>query len=654
MKALPYFDVNAKTTLQMDASKKGLGACLIQKGKVVCYASRALTKTEQNYQNLEQEALGTIWGMEKFHYFLYGKEFTLETDQKPLVSIYKKHMVDISPRVQRLIVRSFPYLPFHVVYKKGKDIPVADALSRVTPMDQEDNIQLPIIAVNMITTRILMSVHPQDTFSKKLDQLRKSTVQDNQLTRLNHYINTGFLCDKKNLLTDLQEFWNHREALSIKSGLITCGNRIIVPKEMRAEMFQYIHEGHQGKERCLLQARNTVFWPKITYDIQELIERCVICQEHGKSQSIIGTTQELPPFPWHTLAMDIFYWKKMDFLIVADVFSKYFLVRKLANSTSAAVCAEIATIVTELGLPHIIRSDNGPCYNSKEFQQLLQCYNITHHTSSPHHPRSNGFVERMVGVAKKLMDKAGSEGKPWISGLYEHRVTPQSGSISSPLQLIIQCTPREKDLSQLPSTLGAQEMYETHQELIRRQQNKQEKNYIELTPGTPVWVQHRQNTSWEPATVMSQCTSNSYWNMQENGTDQPKVYRRTRTMLKIRCTPTEVEQTGYRNSQSTESEKAEFHTPAIPNMTRNCVQHNSAENISQDLVQLTTADTQASASFDFESEEREEITDVPAPEPTPAPALERIEEQSTHTPGSRKSTRKNFGKPVHLVIFACK
>ena len=55
MRALPYFDVNAETTLQMDASKKGLGACLIQKGKVICYASRALTKTEQNYQNLERE-----------------------------------------------------------------------------------------------------------------------------------------------------------------------------------------------------------------------------------------------------------------------------------------------------------------------------------------------------------------------------------------------------------------------------------------------------------------------------------------------------------------------------------------------------------------------------------------------------------------------
>ena len=153
----------------MDASKKGLGACLIQKGKVISYASRALTKTEQKYQNFERETLGTIWGMSKFHYFLYGKEFTLETDQKPFVSIYKKHMIDIFPRVQRLIVRSFPYLPFKVAYKKGMDIPVADALSHATPMGPEDNIKLPIIAVNMITTRILMSTDCQGSFPKKLE-----------------------------------------------------------------------------------------------------------------------------------------------------------------------------------------------------------------------------------------------------------------------------------------------------------------------------------------------------------------------------------------------------------------------------------------------------------------------------------------------------
>ena len=89
----------------------------------------------------------------------------------------------------------------------------------------------------------------------------------------------------------------------------------------------------------------------------------------------------------------------MDFLIVADVIFKYILVRKFPNSTSAAVCMELSMIVTELGLPQIIRSDNSPCYNFKEFQQILQCFSITHQTSSPNHLRSNGFIDRLVGVA---------------------------------------------------------------------------------------------------------------------------------------------------------------------------------------------------------------------------------------------------------------
>ena len=128
---LPYFNPQSDTTLQTDASKKGLGAVILQDSKPVMFTSRALTGPEKNYQNLERECLATIWGMEKFHYFLYGKHFTLETDQKPLVSIYKKHMVDISPRIQRLVVRGFPYQLFDIQYRRGKEIPLTDALSRV-------------------------------------------------------------------------------------------------------------------------------------------------------------------------------------------------------------------------------------------------------------------------------------------------------------------------------------------------------------------------------------------------------------------------------------------------------------------------------------------------------------------------------------------
>ena len=156
-------------------------------------------------------------------------------------------------------------------------------------------------------------------------------------------------------------------------------------------------------------------------------------------------------------------------------------------------------------------------------------------------------------------------------------------------------------------------------------------------------VQHRQNTSWEPATVVSQSSSNSYWIMQENGTDQPKVYRRTRSTLKIRCT--NIQQTRHNYSQLTESEKAKFQTPFTSNETRNYFGHNSVEKASHDLVHPMRSDT-ASASILSESEEREENTaDVPAPAPAPAPTLETVEEQP-YTPGSRKSTRKNLGRPA--------
>ena len=166
------------------------------------------------------------------------------------------------------------------------------------------------------------------------------------------------------------------------------------------------------------------------------------------------------------------------------------------------------------------------------------------------------------------MDKAGKEGKPWISGLFNCRARPQSGSIASPLQLLTQCTPREKNLPQLPSTLGAPEMYQTCQELIKRQGNRPERNYIELAPGTPVWVQHRQNATWEPATVVNQCALNSYWIMQENSTEQSKVYRHTRTMLKIRSTPTEGEWIGQMKEWMTESRKSESNILAFQKRTK--------------------------------------------------------------------------------------
>ena len=173
---LPYFNPRSDTILQTDALKKGLGAVILQNSKPVMFASRALTGAEKNYQNLERECLAMIWGMEKFHYFLYGKQFTLETDQKP----------------QRLVVRSFPYQPFDVQYRRGKEIPLADALSRVSPTPVEDGIQLPIVAVNLITSSIPVS-------SSEIELIHGETARDPTLNLLRHYIHMGWPVDRRML-----------------------------------------------------------------------------------------------------------------------------------------------------------------------------------------------------------------------------------------------------------------------------------------------------------------------------------------------------------------------------------------------------------------------------------------------------------------------
>ena len=163
-------------------------------------------------------------GHGQFHYFLYGKEFTLETNQKPLVSIYKKHMVEISPRIQRLVVRSFPHQPFNIRYRKGVEIPLADALSRVTPLPmEEDGIQLPIIAVNLITANIPYS-------SNELDIICEDTRKDPTIKLLMLYISTGWPCECRR---ELHPCWNFREDLSVEDGLVTKGSRLLIPSRLK-------------------------------------------------------------------------------------------------------------------------------------------------------------------------------------------------------------------------------------------------------------------------------------------------------------------------------------------------------------------------------------------------------------------------------------
>ena len=166
------------------------------------------------------------------------------------------------------------------------------------------------------------------------------------------------------------------------------------------------------------------------------------------------------------------------------------------------VIKELGLVFTELGRPFVLRSDNGPCYSSREFHNFLSFYQVDHITSIPHYPQSNGFAKALVGITKKLMEKSVKERKPWNYGLLQYRTTPISCTLPPPLEMLTGRRPHSS-LPQLPSSIGKNmETSRIHQELLRRQPNNNTSTgAMDLEPGQPVFVKEVNGNVWRTATV---------------------------------------------------------------------------------------------------------------------------------------------------------
>ena len=106
---LAYYNPRKQTVLQTDASIKSLVACLLQDEKLVYFASKSLTQVQKGYVAIQTESLTVAWPMDKFHHFLYASHFILETDWKPLEAIISKSLNQATPRLQRILIRTFQY-----------------------------------------------------------------------------------------------------------------------------------------------------------------------------------------------------------------------------------------------------------------------------------------------------------------------------------------------------------------------------------------------------------------------------------------------------------------------------------------------------------------------------------------------------------------
>ena len=181
---LQYYDPSKSVRVQIDASQSGLGALVMQNGQLIAYASKSLT-TQQAYAQIEKETLTLVFGCEKFHHYLYGRNFVAETDHKPLEIIMKKPLFFALMRLQRMRIRLQRY-NVTVQYKPGKSIPVADTLSRNGARDGSapDDLGLDVY-VDAILKQMPVS-------HEKLEQIRNASKDDSELQELQKHVQQGW------------------------------------------------------------------------------------------------------------------------------------------------------------------------------------------------------------------------------------------------------------------------------------------------------------------------------------------------------------------------------------------------------------------------------------------------------------------------------
>ena len=341
---LKYFNPQAQTEGQGDASQNGLRFVLMQEGQPVTYASRALTPAEQRYSQIEKELLAQVFGLEHNHHYTFGRQVILWTDHKPLISIYKKPLASAPKCLQRLLLRLQQY-DVDLKYKPGSEMYLADTLSRASLKNITQSKAVEETESTHATDFLPIS-EPQ------LKEIQAETGQDNTLQQLKKTIISGWPETKKEVPMCLHPYFQVRDELSAQDGLIFKGQRCVVPLSLRARIKEKLHGAHTGIQSCLRRARETVYWPGMNSDLTDDISKCDICSSYQSSQAKEPLIcHEIADRPWQKIGADVFMLDGTDFLCVVDYYSSYFKVDRLEGKTAASIAKKLRKQFSVHGIP---------------------------------------------------------------------------------------------------------------------------------------------------------------------------------------------------------------------------------------------------------------------------------------------------------------
>jgi transposase InsO family protein len=433
---LSFPDFEKPFKLEVDASKKGVGAVLSQEHGVIAYASRSLRPHEANdayFSSKKIEFIALRWAIcDKFRPYLESKKFTVLTDSHPLSYLKTSKLSSTETRWAAQLAQ----FDFDIKHRPGKTNNVADTLSRHPVHETEAAADSDDDEVNMVNpdiAEILTQKYTCEAISAfptiDTNTLIESQKQD-EITRV--------------CLNNNPDDFTH------KNGVLFKMDALAVPATLIPTILEYLHDlaGHQGIPRTQELIKRRYWWPTLNRDVDQYVRNCERCQAAKIPTRKIKTnrTKIAPTRPMEVVAVDYTVLEKAgnyeNVLIIQDLFSRYTMAIPTRDQTASTTAkALLDNWICYFGPMQQLHSDQGANFCSNTIKQLCDTFGIHKSRTAAYHPQGNGQVERFNRTLHALLRTLPArDKKKWPQKLghlcYTYNATPHAFTGFSPYFLV--------------------------------------------------------------------------------------------------------------------------------------------------------------------------------------------------------------------------